>query len=188
VDEHVVAPVIANDEPEALLRIEEFDDAFAFADDLRGHSASTAATKAASAASAAVAAATAEAAAVAVATASAASEASTITIAATAAEASALLVTATEFTCEIVFAKTVALVATATTAVSLAPSIETHIRPNLLARLPLKPTRSGRMAQPVMARNPLTHHSRHYSKNGARSSDSNCTEILRGWQDGREGD
>ena len=38
-NEHVLAAVIADDEAEALLRIEEFDDALAFADDLRGHAA-----------------------------------------------------------------------------------------------------------------------------------------------------
>ena len=36
VHEHILAAIIANDEAETLLRIEEFDDAFAFADDLGG--------------------------------------------------------------------------------------------------------------------------------------------------------
>jgi len=50
-------------------------------------------------------------------------------------------------------AEIVALVATATAAVAFAPFIETHAPSELkLARLPLKPTRSGHMAQPVMAR------------------------------------
>ena len=43
VHEHILAAVIANDEAEALLRVEEFDDALAFADDLGRHSAATAA-------------------------------------------------------------------------------------------------------------------------------------------------
>jgi hypothetical protein len=44
VNEHILAAVIADDEAEALLRVEEFDDAFAFADDLRRHSSTGAAT------------------------------------------------------------------------------------------------------------------------------------------------
>jgi hypothetical protein len=137
VDEHVLAAVIADDEAEALLRVEEFDDALAFADDLRGHSATAAAAKAAaSAATAAIASATAaavaasSAAAVTVATAAAAAEPAAIAIAAAAAIAAALLESAAELL-KIVFAETFALIATAATAVSLAPSIETHIRPNL---------------------------------------------------------
>ena len=43
VDEHVLAAIIADDEAEALLRIEEFDDALAFANDLGRHSAASAA-------------------------------------------------------------------------------------------------------------------------------------------------
>src|ERR1043166_6518021 len=45
VNENIFAPVIANDETKSLLRIEEFDDAFAFADDLRRHSATAAAAE-----------------------------------------------------------------------------------------------------------------------------------------------
>src|SRR5438045_6772584 len=52
-DEHVFAAVIADDEAEALLRVEEFDDAFAFANDLRGQSAARPAAKSAAAATAA---------------------------------------------------------------------------------------------------------------------------------------
>src|SRR5205085_7165405 len=37
--EHILAAIIADDEAEALLRVEEFDDAFAFADDLWRHAA-----------------------------------------------------------------------------------------------------------------------------------------------------
>ena len=56
VDEHVLAAIVADDEAEALLRVEEFDDAFAFADDLRGHAATAAAAAAETAAAAAAAA------------------------------------------------------------------------------------------------------------------------------------
>src|SRR4249919_4244421 len=58
-NKHVLTAIVADDEAEALLRIEEFDDAFAFANDLRRHSA-TAATSAAAAESTAAAAAAAE--------------------------------------------------------------------------------------------------------------------------------
>jgi hypothetical protein len=101
---------------------------------LRGHSASTAAAK--TAATTAAAAETSAAAAVA---ASTAAEAATITVtaaAAAAAVAAALLETTAELG-NTLFAKTVALVATATTALTFAPSIETHIRPNL--NCPLTP-------------------------------------------------
>src|SRR6185503_19519183 len=59
VNEQILAAVIANHEAEALLRVEEFDDALAFANDLGRHSATRAAAGAAaeSAATAAVAAA-----------------------------------------------------------------------------------------------------------------------------------
>src|SRR3954464_1054237 len=57
VDEHVLAAVVADDEAEALLPVEEFDDAFAFADDLRGHAAAEAAATATEAAATAAAAA-----------------------------------------------------------------------------------------------------------------------------------
>src|SRR4051812_23067836 len=72
VDEHVLAAVVADDKAEALLPVEEFDDALAFADALRGHAAAetaaataTAATEAAAAAAETAAAAAAEAAAIA---------------------------------------------------------------------------------------------------------------------------
>ncbi|GLT02639.1 hypothetical protein GCM10007897_40580 [Sphingobium jiangsuense] len=77
-DEHVLAAVIANDEAEALLPVEEFDDAGAFADDLGRHAAEPAATATAAPA-------TAEAAAI------AAAETATVTEAATAAEAAAII-------------------------------------------------------------------------------------------------
>jgi hypothetical protein len=141
-DEHVLAAVVAHDEAEALLRVEEFDDALALADDLRGHSASAcaaAAEAAAATAAAAIATATAaaEATTVTVATAAAAAaKAATVAVAAAAAIAAALLETAAKLR-NTFFAETVALVATATTAPTFAPSIETHIRPNL--NCPLTP-------------------------------------------------
>jgi hypothetical protein len=127
VDEHVLTAIVTDDEAEALLRIEEFDDALAFADDLRGHAATAAAAETAAAAAAAET--TASTAAVTVATATAA-EAATVTIAATAAaaaaaEAAAFLITTAEIA-EIAFAEAFALIAAAPAAVTLAPSIETH--------------------------------------------------------------
>jgi hypothetical protein len=125
VNEHVFATIITDDKAEALLTIEEFDDARAFANDLRGHTATTAAAagKAAKAAASGTIA-TAEAAAItAEATAAAAAEAVTAAEAAaktaattTAASASALIV-------EIVVAETVALVLAAPAA---ATSVKTH--------------------------------------------------------------
>jgi hypothetical protein len=199
VHEHVLTAVIANDETESLLRIEEFDDAFAFANDLRGHSATASATAAEATATAATAAeaastAAAEAATVAVATAAsaAAAEAAAITItsaaASAAAEAASLLETATEITRESFFAEAFALIATASTAVSFAPSIETHIRPNLICPLTPETNALGQKGATGHARNSLTHRSHHYSKNRSCSSDSNCSEIRRGWQGGWLGD
>ena len=43
VDENVLAAIVANDEAESLLGVEELDDALALADDLRGHAAAAAA-------------------------------------------------------------------------------------------------------------------------------------------------
>jgi hypothetical protein len=126
VDEHILAAVIANDEAEAFLRVEEFDDTLAFANDLRRHSATAAAAE--TAATAAAAEATASTAAVATAAAAiteaAAAEAAAVAIAtAPAAEAAALLVSQVS---EILFAETIALIPTASTAVTLAPSVKTH--------------------------------------------------------------
>jgi hypothetical protein len=159
-DEHVLAAVIANDEAETLLRVEELYDALAFADDLRGHSATaaTAAATKAAAATTAAAEATATAAAVAAATTAAIAEgrpvAEASASAAVAAAAAALL--KSYLIAEIAFfaEDIVALVTTAATAVPLAPSIETH-EPSelLLPAYPKKPTRSGQMARPVAARN-----------------------------------
>ena len=88
VHEHVLAAIVANDEAEALLPVEEFDDAGAFADDLGGHAAATATAAATEAAATATAAAesTAAAAAEAAATTAAIATATAAAIAAAAAE------------------------------------------------------------------------------------------------------
>jgi len=128
VHEDVFATVITDDKAEALLTVEELNDAGAFADDLRGHTvaaaeaaATTAAAEAATAATAAVT--TAAAAAVAATTAATAeavtaAEAATITKAAAAAVAAA----ATKF----IAAEAITLVAATSAAIPTAPSIETH--------------------------------------------------------------
>jgi hypothetical protein len=148
VHEHIFAAIIANDEAEALLRVEEFDDAFAFANDLRGHSATTAAAAAETAAAptAAAAKATASAAAAVASgalTESAAAAAAAIAAASTAAATvtAALLETAaireTRF-----LEKSVALIPAATATIALAPSVETHFRLNFRVPNPMKkPTR-----------------------------------------------
>jgi len=135
VDEHVLAAVVTDDKAETFLRIEEFYDAFAFANDLGRHTSTTAAAAAeataASTAAEAASASAAEAATVTVAASASASESAAVAKATTTAEAAAFLETPAEFTREIVVAaETVALVATATAALTLAPSIETHNRPN----------------------------------------------------------
>jgi hypothetical protein len=136
VDEHVLAAVVTDDKAETFLRIEEFYDAFAFANDLGRHTSTTAAAAAAEATAASTAAeaasaSAAEAATVTVAASASASESAAVAKATTTAEAAAFLETPAEFTREIVVAaETVALVATATAALTLAPSIETHNRPN----------------------------------------------------------
>jgi hypothetical protein len=148
-DEHVLTAVIANDEAKTLLRIEEFDDALAFANDLRGHSATAAGTAAAKTAATAAAEATATAAASAITESRPVAEPSAPATAAAALLKPYLIAEIALFAEDIV-----ALVATAATAVSLAPSIETH-EPSelLLPAYPKKPTRSGQMARPVTARN-----------------------------------
>ncbi len=143
-DEYVLSAIVANDEAETLLRVEEFDDALAFANDLRGHSATAAAAAAETAAAAAAAAAiTAAAAAAEAATiAKAAAAAATAAISTAAAEAAAVTIAAATAAAvaaaflappnsKLLFAETFALVATASAAIAFAPSIETHNRPNL---------------------------------------------------------
>src|SRR5205085_8592097 len=45
VDEDILAAIVADDEAEAFLAVEEFDDALGLADDLRGHAATAAAAQ-----------------------------------------------------------------------------------------------------------------------------------------------
>jgi hypothetical protein len=123
-DEHVIAAIVPDYEAKALLRVEEFDDAFAFANNLRGHSAA-AATKAATATAAAETTAATETSAVAI-SAAAAAEAAAITESAASAAVAATLLEPQISAERIFFAETIALVAAATTAIPLAPSIETH--------------------------------------------------------------
>jgi hypothetical protein len=118
-DEHVVTAVVADDEAESLLRIEELDDALPFADDLGRHStsaASEAATGTAAAESAAIG--------TTVATVAAA-ESATVTVRPLA-EPAALSKTAA--IAGAFLEEPVALVPAATAAVALTPSIETHTR------------------------------------------------------------
>jgi hypothetical protein len=130
-DEHVLPAVIANDEPEALLRIEEFDDALSLADDLRGHSATgtAAAPKAAASTSAAAAEATASGSTAAVASATTAAESAAVTKSTAAAVAAAFLESAAWFA-DCFFAESVTFITAARAAVAFAPSVETHARPN----------------------------------------------------------
>src|SRR5207302_10653421 len=97
VNEHVFAAIIAHDEAKTLLRIEEFYDAFAFANDLGRHSTSATAataTKTTAAAAAAEAATTAAADAATIAVATAAATAAIAAAAGTAAAVSAVLLEA----------------------------------------------------------------------------------------------
>jgi len=126
VHEYVFAAIVADDEAETLLRIEEFDNALALANDLRRHSATAAAAKTAAAGTAAAestAAATAEAAwPVTSKTAAAAAAKATASAAAiTAAFLESASLAETRF-----FEKPVALVPAATATIAFAPSIETH--------------------------------------------------------------
>jgi hypothetical protein len=92
VNEHILAAVIANHEAEALLRVEEFDDALAFANDLGRHTATRAAAGSAAAEATAAAASAAAAESTATAAVAAAAITATAAIAAgrTAAEAAAI--------------------------------------------------------------------------------------------------
>jgi hypothetical protein len=155
VNEHVLAAIVANDEAEALLAVEELYGALGFTNDLRGHAAAAAAataaaeTTAAAAAIATAAAATAEAIATAAEAVAATAEAiAATTVAAATAEAiAAATVTAattTTITAVAVIAEAVALVPAA--ALPAPPSIETHavqIFPKLIRPVHEKPTRRG---------------------------------------------
>jgi hypothetical protein len=129
------------------LRIEELHDALAFADDLRGHSASAAATKAATTAAAA-AESTAAAAAVAAGALTKASATATVAISTAAAEAAAFLETASVAE-SCFFEKSVALVFTATSTVAFAPSIETHSVQTSVCPNKVKTNALGLEAHPV---------------------------------------
>jgi hypothetical protein len=133
VHEHIFAAVFTLDEAETFLRVEEFDYALAGADNLRRQTATAAACAATgtakatttAAAPAAKAAATAAAVAAAEAAAITTAEATAITTAKTAAitttEAATATAAETTVGIEIVFAETVAFVASATP-----PSVKTH--------------------------------------------------------------
>jgi len=124
--EHILAAIVAHDEAEALLRVEEFDGAGPFADDLRGHAATAATAAAETAAAATAAEATAAAAAItetaaaeaAAAIIEAAAETAAITTAARTAETTAEL----GISLELRVSETVPLVLAA----PAASSIETH--------------------------------------------------------------
>jgi len=115
VHEHIFATIVANDEAEALLGIKKFDDALAFANDLRGHAAAKAAACARACARAAAGTAAAE-------TTAAAAAAKAIA----AAEAAAVL-SATE-AAAVFTTKPIAFIPAATASLALTPSIETHAR------------------------------------------------------------
>ena len=116
VDEHVLTTVFALDEAEALLRVEELDDALAGTDDLGRHSAATsAAARAAEATTTAAATRAAAEAAAAI----AAAEATTVTAAETAA------ITAAETTAIATAAETAAVKTTAAETAAAAVGVET---------------------------------------------------------------
>jgi hypothetical protein len=128
VDENVLAAIIAHDEAEALLRVEEFDDAFAFADHLGGHAAAR--TTATAAAAETATAAAAEAITATAATAEAITAAAETIAAATAeaitapAETITAAEAATAIATEAFVTEAIALVPAA--ALAAPPSIETH--------------------------------------------------------------
>jgi hypothetical protein len=134
-DEHVFAAIVAYDEAEAFLAVEELYDALAFADHLGGHSAAPGAAEAAATTTAAVAAATisaATAAAAAIRRTVAAAEAATIAVITAAAAAIRRSIAAAEAAtitiagAEIIFTETVALVSAAPAAIPTASFIKTH--------------------------------------------------------------
>jgi hypothetical protein len=144
VNEHILAAIVADDETESLLRVEELHDAFALADDLGRHS-----TPSSAAAETAAAAAT-EAAASATTVITAAREAAaTIAKSPIGPKASALL----ESTAVAVafLEEPVALVPAATATVAFTPSVETHARQISLCPNRLQPTRWATTAQPVFS-------------------------------------
>jgi hypothetical protein len=123
VNEYVLATIITDDEAEALLSIEEFNGALAFADDLGRHAAATTAGTATEATTAAAAIATATTAAATKAITAAEAAAAEAVATAAIAAASATKAVTTAIVAEAFFAKTVALVPAA---LSAPPTIETH--------------------------------------------------------------
>jgi hypothetical protein len=115
VNENVFTAIFTRDKAEALLSVEEFNDARAFADNLRRHLRSGRATKAASCAATA----TAE-------TITTASAAAKSVAAATAAKAVTATASATKTAVKVIVAKTVALVTATSAALAAAPSIKSH--------------------------------------------------------------
>lgn len=129
VDEYIFAAIIAHDEAETLLAVEELNNAGTFADNLRGHTATAASTT--TAAEAAAAATTAEAAAAAraitAAKAAAITAAETTTVAKTATEATTIAAEAATIGEGIKTAFTTEIIALVTsTALTAPPSIKTH--------------------------------------------------------------
>jgi len=124
VDEHVLTTTILNDEAEALLSVEELDDAFAFANDLCRHLRTRAAAETAATATAAAKAITATAAAIAAAAEAITAAAETVSTATaeavTAAAAEAAIKTTTAV------AKAVTLVVATPAALTAPTSIKTH--------------------------------------------------------------
>ena len=123
---HIFAAIIADDETEALLAVEEFDDAFAFADDLGWHTAATTAATATARAAETATGGPGRSKAATTAAAEAITTAAAETIATTAAKAIAATAEAITAATEIIVAEAVALVSATPTALSAASSIETH--------------------------------------------------------------
>jgi hypothetical protein len=125
VDEHVLTTTILNDEAEALLSVEELDDAFAFANDLSWHLRTRAAAETAAAAAAEAITATAETIAAATAAAEAITAAAETVSAATAEAVTAAAAEAAIKTTTAV-AKAVTLVVATPAALTAPTSIKTH--------------------------------------------------------------
>jgi hypothetical protein len=116
VHKHIFATIIANDETETFLRVEEFYDASAFTNNLRWHCWPTRGTAAAKT----TATCTSTAASKPITTAEAATASKPITAAAETAAATAILIVT----------ETIPLVSAAPTAITTAPFIETHAKIN----------------------------------------------------------
>jgi hypothetical protein len=127
VDEHVLTTTILNDEAEALLSVEELDDAFAFANDLRWHLRARAAAETAATATAAAKAITATAETIAAATAAAeAITAAAETVSAATAEAVTAAAAEAAIKTTTAVAKAVTLVVATPAALTAPTSIKTH--------------------------------------------------------------